>query len=99
MFHNVVQHRSVRPALCFGNRQYKARHQQKSAQQANVRAEWQSGKQAMLTQCSWLLHQWHCQQHQYTACRDAKHAIASRRIGTYKLSDTTIRLRERVRVR
>ena len=53
----------------------------------------------MLTQCPWLLQQSHCQQHQYTACRDAKLAIASGRIGTYGLSDTTIRLRERVRVR
>ena len=59
----------------------------------------QSGKQVMMTQCSWLLHQSLCQQHQYTACRDAKHPIASGRIGTYALSDATIRLRERVRVR
>ena len=42
MFHNLVQHRSVRPALRFGNRQYKARHQHKSAQRANVRGGWQA---------------------------------------------------------
>ena len=65
----------------------------------NKRMLEQSGKQVMMTQCSRLLYQWHCQQHQYTVCRDAKHAIASGRIGTYALSDTTIRLRERVRVR
>ena len=65
----------------------------------NKRMLEQSGKRVMLTQCSWLLHQSHRQQHQYTACRGAKHAIASTRIGTYALFDTTIRLRERVCVR